>query len=158
KTLARMALLSSRRGRRVEPARSSARREEATRHVARLRETGLTRLGMLEVSPLLECYGIPTAAARRALGPEDAASAAQILGFPVAIKICSPDIAHKTDVGGVRVGLRSPGEVIGATTEILARVRAERPSAAITGILVQRMAEPGHELLLGMVRDAQFGP
>lgn len=80
------------------------------------------------------------------------------MGFVVALKVCSPDISHKTEVGGVRLGLRSADEVAAAATAMLERLRVERPGAAVTGFLVQRMVEPGKELLLGMVRDAQFGP
>ena len=80
------------------------------------------------------------------------------MGFPVALKVRSPDITHKTEVGGVRLGLRSAAEVATATAEMLARVTAARPAATIEGVLVQPMVEGGKELLLGMVRDSQFGP
>jgi acyl-CoA synthetase (NDP forming) len=76
----------------------------------------------------------------------------------VALKIVSRDISHKTDVGGVALGLASPAEVADAAAAMLARVRGRRPDAVIQGLLVQPMAPPGKELLLGAVRDAQFGP
>jgi succinyl-CoA synthetase beta subunit len=76
----------------------------------------------------------------------------------VALKVISPEISHKTDVGGVRLGLRSAAEVAGAAGEMVRRVSAARPQAAIEGFLVQPMVAPGREMLLGMVRDAQFGP
>jgi succinyl-CoA synthetase beta subunit len=88
----------------------------------------------------------------------EAAAAAESLGYPVALKIHSPDITHKSEVGGVRLGLQSVDEVKDAARAMLTRARAERPRAVIAGILVQRMAEAGVELLLGMVRDEQFGP
>ena len=76
----------------------------------------------------------------------------------MALKLRSPDISHKTDVGGVHLGLQAPAEVAAATTAMLARVRAARPEARIDGVLVQPMAPHGKELLLGMIRDPQFGP
>ena len=76
----------------------------------------------------------------------------------MALKIASPDISHKTDVGGVSLGLTSPAEVGRAAAAMLARVREHRPDAAIQGFIVQPMAPPGKELLLGAVRDPQFGP
>jgi len=127
-------------------------------HVARLRSAGATRLGWLELQPLLEAYGIPCAAGHAASSPDEAAATAGRCGFPVALKVLSPDITHKSDVGGVVLGLASAIEVTRAADSMLAKVRAERPQAAIRGILVQPMVSSGRELLLGMVRDAQFGP
>jgi len=158
RTLAGMARLFERRGRRAEPARFPARVEESKAVVARLRAAGRATLGMAELEPVLECYGIPCAASRPAATPAEAASAATRLGFPVALKLRSPDITHKTEVGGVRLGLGSAGEVAEAATAMLASVRAARPDARLEGVLVQRMAPPGKELLLGMIRDPQFGP
>jgi acetyltransferase len=113
---------------------------------------------MAELEPVLESYGIPCAAARPAATPAEAASVAERLGFPVALKLRSPDITHKTEVGGVRLGLRSAGEVAEAAAAMVASVHAARPDARLEGVLVQRMAPPGKELLLGMIRDPQFGP
>jgi acyl-CoA synthetase (NDP forming) len=80
------------------------------------------------------------------------------LGFPVALKVLSPDISHKTEVGGVELGLGSPTDVIKAGIAMLERVRRARAGAVVEGLLVQPMVPPGNELLLGMVRDPQFGP
>jgi acetyltransferase len=158
RTLAGMARLAERRGRRVEPARFPVRVEEAEAAVARLRASGRATLGMAELEPVLGSYGIPCASTGSAATPGDAASVAERLGFPVALKLRSPDITHKTEVGGVRLGLGSAGEVAEAATAMLASVRAARPDARLEGVLVQRMAPPGKELLLGMIRDPQFGP
>jgi acetyltransferase len=127
-------------------------------HVARLRSECAEKLGLLEVQPLLEAYGIPCAAGHAASSPDEAALVAQRVGFPIALKVLSPDIVHKTDVGGVVLGLGSAAEVTRAAGSMLARIRVERPQAVIRGILVQPMVTPGRELLLGMVRDPQFGP
>jgi hypothetical protein len=93
-----------------------------------------------------------------AASPKPRPLPAQDLGQPVALKIASPQISHKTDVGGVVLGLPSPTEVLAAANAMLARIRSRRPDATIQGILVQPMAPAGKELLLGAVHDAQFGP
>lgn len=117
-----------------------------------------SRFGLLEGAPLLAAHGIPVLETHLARSPEDAAGIAGRIGAPVALKIVSPDISHKTDVGGVALGVAA-ADALSAAAAMLDRVRAARPAARLDGILVQRMAEPGgHELLLGMVRDLQFGP
>ena len=90
--------------------------------------------------------------------PEEAAWAAESLGYPVALKIVSPEVIHKFDVGGVRLNLKTPAEVSQAYRDILAAVAAARPEANLQGVLVQRMAAKGRETILGMTRDPQFGP
>jgi acetyltransferase len=126
--------------------------------IDRLRGASAERLGLLELMPLLAAYSIPTLAPHLAGTPAEAAIIAGELRCPVALKIASPDISHKTDVGGVSLGLTSPAEVGRAAAAMLARVREHRPDAAIQGFTVQPMAPPGKELLLGAVRDPQFGP
>ena len=159
KTLAGMARLAELR---TAPAAAPSRGGDPGR--ARAWRAGLSAgaargtLGMPEVAPLLTAYGIPALATRVARDAEDAAAAAESIGFPVALKIVSPDISHKTDVGGVALGLGSAVAVREAAADMLRRVAAERPGAAIQGLLVEAMAAPGTELLLGGARDAQFGP
>jgi len=116
------------------------------------------RLGMPELAPLLTAYGIRCIAGRLAKGADDAVTVADGLGYPVALKIVSPDISHKSDVGGVALDLRDAHAVGAAAATMLARVGAERPQAAIRGLLVEAMAPAGKELLLGGVRDSQWGP
>ena len=90
---------------------------------------------------------------------DDVARIVAALGVPVALKIVSPQVLHKTDVGGVALGLDSAEDARAAAAAMLSRVMTALPDAAIEGILVQRMAPPhGVELLLGGVRDPQFGP
>jgi len=158
KTLAGMALLAERRARPPETPRVTVRPAEASERLARLKAAGRSQLGMVDLAPLLDSYRIPCAAPRPAATAAEAAAVAEGMGFPVALKVRSPDITHKTEVGGVRLGLRSADEVATATAEMLARVKAARPAATIEGVLVQPMVEGGKELLLGMVRDSQFGP
>jgi acetyltransferase len=116
-------------------------------------------LGPADTLALLQACGIRVARATVAATPRDASDAARGIGFPVALKIVSPDISHKTDLGGVRLHLRSSSEVLEAAQRMRAAVSAARPEARVDGFLVQEMAPAdGVELLLGMVRDPQFGP
>ncbi len=156
-TLAGMALVSERRRERAVAVSSPAPPPEASAHVAALRRGGATGLGWCELGPLLAAYGIPAASSEVASTPDEAAAAATRLGAPVALKLLSPDISHKTDVGGVRLGLGTAEAVREAAVAMLARVRRDQPMATIRGLLVQRMVS-GRELLLGVVRDPQFGP
>ena len=89
---------------------------------------------------------------------DEAADAAQRLGFPVGLKVQSSDLPHKTEAGGVRLHLADRDSVLGAYTAMLAAVAAHAPDAAIDGVLVQRMAPKGHEIVIGMVDDPTFGP
>ena len=158
KTLAGMARLASLRAavaapppRAVDPARSRA-------WLAGLGPIAGRQLGMPDLAPLFDAYGIPRLAARVAESAAAAAAVAEEIGFPVALKIVSPDITHKTEVGGVALGLRDGRAVREAADAILGRVAIERPEAMIRGLLVEAMAAVGKELLLGGVRDEQFGP
>ena len=112
-----------------------------------------------EARPLLAAYGIGALPAARLVDTaEAAAEAAAAIGAPVALKIQSPDILHKTEVGGVRLNLASPEQVGPAYAALIAAAEAHAPSARIRGVLVQAMAPPGLEMILGIKRDATFGP
>ena len=102
--------------------------------------------------------GLPIASERLASSAAEAGAAAEALGFPVALKIQSPDIPHKTEAGGVRLDLRDRALVEAAYASMLDSVRRHAPEAAIEGVLVQRMAPRGIELAVGMVNDPTFGP
>ncbi|MBE0614835.1 MAG: acetate--CoA ligase family protein [Burkholderiales bacterium] len=112
----------------------------------------------IEAMGLLSAYGFGMVASRLAADPNQAAQSAEILGYPVAVKIESPDLPHKTEVGGVRLGLTSKEEVAAAASEVLAAARQHAPNAAIAGVLVQKMATPATEIVLGVRRDPSFGP
>jgi hypothetical protein len=94
----------------------------------------------------------------RATDLNAARDAARDLGFPLAIKVVSPDVLHKSDVGGVRLGIRDEADLAAAYESILTEVKASSSDVRILGVLVQKMAAPGLELVCGMKRDAQFGP
>jgi acetyltransferase len=156
--LAGMALSAERARARPDEPGPSAPPPAALAAIEGLRTASADRLGLAELAALLTAYDIPILMPRLARSPEEAAAIARQLGCPVALKIASSDISHKTDVGGVTLGLTSADAVARAAALMLARVRARRPDAAIRGIVVQPMAPPGRELLLGVVRDPQFGP
>jgi acetyltransferase len=103
-------------------------------------------------------YGVPTPAEVLAATPAEAAAAARRLGFPVVLKIASPDIPHKSDIGGVRLGLSSEPEVERAFGEMRTAAAAAMPEARLLGAVVQAESAPGQEVILGVVRDEQFGP
>ena len=115
-------------------------------------------LSEVESKKLLEKAGIPVIDTRLARTKKEAASLSRELGFPVVLKIVSPDVAHKSDVGGVKIGLSSTAQVLRAYTEIVSGVRKMVPEARIEGVSVQKMARPGVEIIIGMSEDAQFGP
>ncbi|HEY9086605.1 MAG TPA: acetate--CoA ligase family protein, partial [Anaerolineaceae bacterium] len=107
---------------------------------------------------LLQAYGISTLAPVFAANANEAATAAERLGFPVVVKLDSPDITHKSDVGGVALNLETAAAVAGATVTVMRLGREARPDARINGVQVQKMLGAGQEVILGMVRDPQFGP
>lgn len=113
-----------------------------------------------ETKAVLAAYGVPTVETHIAKSPQDAARAADNMGYPVAIKILSPDITHKSDVGGVILGLKSREAVEEAAHNMLKRVHEAFPNADITGFSVQQMARHGHahELIIGVLTDPIFGP
>jgi len=111
-----------------------------------------------EAKALFAKVGVPVVEERRAATAGAAADAAAAMGFPVVLKLDSPDIAHKTEIGGVKLNLRDATAVRAAFEEITASARRHAPAARIDGVLVQRMAPKGVELILGVRRDPQFGP
>ncbi|MGQ9681827.1 MAG: acetate--CoA ligase family protein [Anaerolineae bacterium] len=106
----------------------------------------------------IENYGFETPRAGLASTAEEAARLAAQLGFPVALKIASPDVLHKTDVGGVELGLDSEGAVKAAFSRILGSVREKAPQARIEGVHVEEMCQEGVEVIIGLHNDPQFGP
>jgi acetyl coenzyme A synthetase (ADP forming)-like protein len=119
---------------------------------------GIREVGETESKEILEAYGFVTPKGSIATTAEQAANIAQQLGFPVVLKIWSPDILHKTDVGGVRIGLSTEQEVKDAFDLMMYRVPKKQPEAHILGVLVQEMCKSGKEVILGMNRDPHFGP
>jgi len=156
--LAGMALVAERLRSHISESRPRTIPAGARPAVEQLRAAGQPILGLLELLPLLDAYEIPVLKPQLVASAEEAAAIATQLNCPVALKIVSPDISHKTDVGGVSLGVTSPTEVARLARDMLTGVRQRRPDATIQGVMVQPMAPAGKELLLGILRDAQFGP
>jgi succinyl-CoA synthetase beta subunit len=111
-----------------------------------------------EASRLLREFGIRLAETHAAKDAEQAVLAAEALGYPVALKIDSPDIVHKTDVGGVRLGCADAASVREGAQAMLDEVRRRAPAARLEGLLVQRMLAGGTEMIVGVKHDPLFGP
>lgn len=122
------------------------------------REEGRTILTEIESKQLLRSLGISTTEIRLATSEEEAMAMSREIGYPCVLKVSSADITHKSDAGGVKVGLADADQVARAYRAIMASCRAKFPQAAIEGVTVQNMARPGLEVIIGMATDPQFGP
>jgi acyl-CoA synthetase (NDP forming) len=119
---------------------------------------GRTKLLEHEAFQVIKYYGINSPDVVVVRNGEEAKSLADKIGYPVALKIVSPDISHKSDVGGVKLNLKSPEEVGRAVDEMLKTVKTRAPNARLVGVLMYRMAPQGLEVIVGGVRDGIFGP
>lgn len=126
--------------------------------LADARAEGRTLLDEVEAKAILAEAGIPATAAELATTRDEAQARAKAIGYPVALKIVSPDVAHKSDVGGVELGLKDADAVGLAFDRIMEAVKAAAPGARVKGVSVQPMARPGTEVIIGMTTDPQFGP
>ena len=126
--------------------------------IDKARSEGKTLLTEIESKQLLKQVGISVIDTKLAPVRDEAISASRQFGFPVVLKIVSPDIVHKSDAGGVKLGLRTSKQVGKAYDDILSAVKQKHPQAVIQGVSVQKMARPGVEVIIGMTKDAQFGP
>ena len=123
-----------------------------------MRESGRLSIGDFEAQKILQAYGLKAPDTQLAESADQAVEQATAMGFPVVLKVASPDILHKTDVGGVRVGLETAEEVRDAFDLITYRAQRYLPDARLWGCAVQKMVPSGIEMLVGMNRDPQFGP
>lgn len=126
--------------------------------LAEARRSGRTVLPEYQAREVLKAYGIPVPKVRAVLDADAAAEAAREIGYPVALKVASPDISHKTDVGGVALGLADESALRGAFATMEATVALRVPEARIDGFEVEQMVLDGKEVLLGVQRDPAFGP
>jgi acetyltransferase len=124
----------------------------------KIRAESRVTIGDAEARSILTSYGIEIPPSELAKDPQEAIEVADQLGYPVVLKVASPDILHKTDVGGVKVGLQDAEDVRDAFDLITYRAQRYLPEARVWGCLVQKMVPPGLEVLIGMNRDPQFGP
>jgi len=132
-------------------------REGAARVIAQYLAAGKTRLGEIDSNELLKCYGFPVLSAQLAKNGEEAAEVAENITFPVVMKIVSPQILHKTDAGGVVIGIKNKEEARTAFNDIVQGAKKFNPDAVIDGVMVEKMADRGGEVILGMSRSS-FGP
>jgi len=126
--------------------------------IDKARSEGRTVLTEIESKEVVKQAGISTIDTKLATSKEEAISISRQFGFPVGLKIASPDIVHKSDAGGVKLGLKTAKQVGKAYEEILEAVGQKHPRARIQGVSVQKMARPGVEVIIGMSKDDQFGP
>jgi len=123
-----------------------------------VKKEGRFILTEFESKRILKQAGISVVETKLAKTQKEAVSLSQKMGFPVALKIASPDVIHKSDSGGVKLSLNNGTEVKKAYDEILKKVRKQYPDAVVHGVSVQKMIRPGTEVIVGTSKDSQFGP
>ncbi len=128
------------------------------RIIRRHQRENRTFINEVDAKEILRAYDFNVPMGGLARTDDEAVAIADRIGYPVAMKIVSPDIIHKSDIGGVRLGLSNPAQVRDAFDLMILRVSRRVPSAKILGVYVEKMARQGREVILGMHRDAQFGP
>jgi len=138
--------------------RFSVNRRRVERIIHRDIRVGTLQVGEAEAKAILSAYGFNVPPGRLVTSSEEAVAYAERIGFPVAMKIASPDVIHKSDMGGVKLNLSTPGEVRDAFDLMMMRIREKMPHADLTGTYVECMCKKGREVILGMTRDPQFGP
>jgi len=141
---------------RSDPEPVDADRERVAATLDRAASEGRETLGV-EAMDVLDAYGVATPAAELVTSPAEATRVARSLDGPFALKVASPDLVHKSDVGGVQVGV-SADDVETAVADLLAAVDERAPTADVTGVLVQELAPEGVECVAGVTRHARFGP
>jgi len=126
--------------------------------IDQVRKEGRSILTEFESKRILKQVGISVVETKLAKTQKEAVSFSQKIGFPVVLKIASPDVIHKSDSGGVKLSLNNAAEVKKAYDEILKKVKRQYPKAAVHGVSVQKMVRPGTEVIVGTSQDPQFGP
>ena len=126
--------------------------------IERARSENRVFLTEIESKELLKQAGVSVVDTKLAISKDETITLSQKLGFPVVLKIVSPDIVHKSDAGGVKLGLETPEQVEQAYDDILKTISQKYKEARIQGVSVQKMARPGIEVIIGMSKDVQFGP
>ena len=132
--------------------------DTASEIFSKVREEGRKFLLEPEAKSICKEYGIPVTDFRIAKNEAEAVSFADEIGYPVVLKIISPDVIHKSDVGGVIVGLKTAEDVRNAYKQIMENIKNHKPNAKIVGVLVQEMAPSSTEIIVGAIKDPQFGP
>jgi len=133
-------------------------RDQVSKVFKETRERGRVQIVEIEAQGILEACGIKIPPSKLCKTPEEAVDFAEKIGYPVVMKIASPDILHKTDIGGVRLNINSPSDVRDAFDLMVFRAQRYMPNVDIWGCLVQQQVRNGQEVIVGMNRDPQFGP
>lgn len=133
-------------------------RRRVERIITRSRRFNLLQLNEVKSKKILASYGFNVPAGSLVTNAEEAVEQARRTGFPVAMKIVSPDIVHKSDMGGVKLNLNSAQKVRDGFDLMMMRILQQAPSVVIEGIYVEKMVDPGLEVIIGVTRDPQFGP
>jgi len=139
-------------------ARFPVNRRRVERIIHRQLRTGRSYVGEVKAKDILRAYDFIVPDGRLVSTVEEATEAAPRLGYPLAMKIVSPDIIHKSDIGGVKLNLNSPQEVADAFELMMLRIGRKAPDAYLEGVYLEQMVPKGREVILGMSRDPQFGP
>ncbi|RLI43018.1 acetyl-CoA synthetase [Candidatus Bathyarchaeota archaeon] len=132
--------------------------DTASEIFSKVREEGRKFLLEPEAKSICKEYGIPVTDFRIARNEAEAVSFADEMGYPVVLKIISPDVIHKSDVGGVIIDLKTAEDVRNAYKQIMENIKNHKPNAKIVGMLVQEMAPSSTEIIVGAIKDPQFGP
>ena len=133
-------------------------RQKALEIIALAREDDRSSLTEIEAKEIFKLYGMPVTQNYLARTEEEVVEYANEIGYPIVMKIVSPDILHKSDAGGVKVNVRTDDEARKAYNAILSNAKEYKPNAKIHGVIVQEMAPWGTEVILGSINDATFGP
>ncbi|NMC55392.1 MAG: acetate--CoA ligase family protein [Chloroflexi bacterium] len=140
-----------------EPWKAPQYQREVARELLERNEKS-SSVGESDTRPILNAYGIPVVEGEFASTGSMAAAIAEKMGYPVVMKIVSPDILHKSDMGGIRLNISDQESVLTAFYEMVEDVQRKMPKARIEGVLIERMAIKGSEVIIGMKRDPSFGP
>ncbi|MCD6484396.1 MAG: acetate--CoA ligase family protein [Candidatus Odinarchaeota archaeon] len=135
-----------------------ARNEEIARIIEKAKKEKRFELNEIEAKTIVSSYGISVAKTTVAKNEDEAVKIANEIGYPVVLKIFSPDVLHKSDVGGVKINLKSDSDVKNAFNEIINNVKKHVPNAKIEGVVVQEFAPQGLEVIIGGIYDKFFGP
>jgi len=138
--------------------RFAVNRRRVERVINRHLRTKTAQMGEADAKAILSAYGFTVPSGRLVTDADEAVTFAEKVGLPIAMKIASPDVIHKSDIGGVKLNLKTLGEVRDAYDLMMLRVREQLPEANIHGAYIEGMAKGGREVILGMTRDPQFGP
>ncbi len=133
-------------------------RDKVKEVFARVHAEGRVTMGDAEARDVLEAYGIPLPKSAVAATADEAVAFAESIGYPVVMKIASPDILHKSDIGGIKLNINSASEVRDAFDLLVYRGQRFMPDATIWGCQIQQMVKGGREVIIGVNRDPQFGP